>query len=88
MTLIKTLAEAWARDGIRVNGIAPGYVATKLTEVTFSNEKRYENSLNNIPLRRWGSPEDMGEVCCFLSSEEASYVTGQMLTVDGGMSLS
>ena len=88
LTLIKTLAEAWARDGIRVNGIAPGYVATKLTEVTFGNEKRYENSLKSIPLRRWGSPEDMGEVCCFLSSEEASYVTGQMLTVDGGMSLS
>ena len=88
LTLIKTLAEAWARDGIRVNGIAPGYVATKLTEVTFGNEKRYKNSLKSIPLRRWGSPEDMGEVCCFLSSEEASYVTGQMLTVDGGMSLS
>ena len=61
---------------------------TKLTEVTFGNEKRYKNSLKSIPLRRWGSPEDMGEVCCFLSSEEASYVTGQMLTVDGGMSLS
>jgi 3-oxoacyl-[acyl-carrier protein] reductase len=88
LTLIKTLAEAWARDGIRVNGIAPGYVATKLTEVTFKNEKRYENSLKDIPLRRWGSPKDMGDVCCFLSSDSASYVTGQMLTVDGGMSLS
>ena len=44
LTLIKTLAEAWAINGIRVNGIAPGYVATKLTEVTFGNEKRYENS--------------------------------------------
>ena len=59
LTLIKTLAEAWAINGIRVNGIAPGYVATKLTEVTFGNEKRYENSLKNIPLRRWGSPKDM-----------------------------
>ncbi|MDA8852015.1 SDR family oxidoreductase [Hyphomicrobiales bacterium] len=88
LTLIKTLAEAWAINGIRVNGIAPGYVATKLTEVTFGNEKRYENSLKNIPLRRWGSPKDMGEVCCFLCSEGASYVTGQMITVDGGMSLS
>ena len=88
LTLIKTLAEAWAINGIRVNGIAPGYVATKLTEVTFGNEKRYENSLKNIPLRRWGSPKDMGEVCCFLRSEGASYVTGQMITVDGGMSLS
>ena len=88
LTLIKTLAEAWAINGIRVNGIAPGYVATKLTEVTFGNEKRYENSLKNIPLRRWGSPKDMGEVCCFLCSEGASYITGQMITVDGGMSLS
>jgi len=88
LTLIKTLAEAWAKDGIRVNGIAPGYVATKLTEVTFKNEKRYENSIKSIPLRRWGYPHDMGEVCCFLSSEGASYVTGQMLSVDGGMSLS
>jgi 3-oxoacyl-[acyl-carrier protein] reductase len=88
LTLIKTLAEAWAINGIRVNGIAPGYVATKLTQITFGNEKRYENSLKNIPLRRWGSPKDMGEVCCFLCSEGASYVTGQMITVDGGMSLS
>ncbi len=88
LTLIKTLAEAWAIDGIRVNGIAPGYVATKLTEVTFGNEKRYKNTLKSIPLRRWGSPEDMGEVCCFLCSDGASYVTGQMITVDGGMGLS
>ena len=88
LTLIKTLAEAWAINGIRVNGIAPGYVATKLTEVTFGNEKRYENTLKNIPLKRWGSPKDMGEVCCFLCSEGASYVTGQMITVDGGMGLS
>lgn len=88
LTLIKTLAEAWAINGIRVNGIAPGYVATKLTKVTFGNEKRYENTLKNIPLKRWGSPKDMGEVCCFLCSEGASYVTGQMITVDGGMGLS
>ena len=45
LTLIKTLAEAWAINGIRVNGNAPGYVASKLTEVSFGNEKRYENSL-------------------------------------------
>jgi 3-oxoacyl-[acyl-carrier protein] reductase len=56
--------------------------------VTFGNEKRYKNTLKSIPLRRWGSPEDMGEVCCFLCSDGASYVTGQMITVDGGMGLS
>lgn len=87
LTLIKTLAEAWAEDKIRVNGIAPGFVATKLTEVTYKNEERYEGTLQRIPLGRWGKPEDMGELACFLCSDKASYITGQMITVDGGMGL-
>ena len=87
LTLIKTLGEAWAEDSIRVNGIAPGFVATKLTSVTYENEKRYEDTLKRIPLKRWGTPEDMGELACFLCSSLASYITGQMITVDGGMSL-
>jgi len=87
LTLIKTLGEAWAEDSIRVNGIAPGFVATKLTSVTYENEKRYEDTLKRIPLKRWGKPEDMGELACFLCSSLAGYITGQMITVDGGMSL-
>ena len=87
LTLIKTLGEAWAENNIRVNGIAPGFVATKLTSVTYENEKRYQETLNRIPLRRWGTPSDMGELACFLCSDLASYITGQMITVDGGMSL-
>ncbi|MEC7830501.1 MAG: SDR family oxidoreductase [Pseudomonadota bacterium] len=87
LTLIKTLGEAWAENKIRVNGIAPGFVATKLTSVTYKNEKRYEDSLKRIPLGRWGTPEDMGELACFLCSNKASYITGQMITVDGGMGL-
>ena len=87
LTLIKTLAEAWAENNIRVNGIAPGFVATKLTEVTYKNEKRYEDTLQSIPLGRWGTPNDMGELACFLCSSGASYITGQMITSDGGMSL-
>ena len=87
MTLIKTLGEAWAENDIRVNGIAPGFVATKLTAVTYENEKSYEATLKRIPLKRWGPPEDMGELACFLCSNLASYITGQMITVDGGMSL-
>ena len=87
LTLIKTLAEAWAEKNIRVNGIAPGFVATKLTEVTYKNEKRYEDTLQSIPLGRWGTPNDMGELACFLCSSGASYITGQMITSDGGMSL-
>ena len=85
--MIKTLAEAWAENNIRVNGIAPGFVATKLTEVTYKNEKRYEDTLRRIPLGRWGTPNDMGELACFLCSQGASYITGQMITSDGGMSL-
>lgn len=88
LTLVKTLAEAWAREGIRVNGIAPGYVASKLTEVTFKDKNRYESSLKNIPLARWGEAEDIGHTACFLASSKASYITGQMITVDGGLGLS
>ena len=88
LTLVKTLAEAWAREGIRVNGIAPGLVATKLTEVTFKDKNRYASSLKNIPLARWGEPEDIGHAACFLASEKAGYITGQMITVDGGLGLS
>jgi 3-oxoacyl-[acyl-carrier protein] reductase len=88
VTLTKTLAEAWATDGIRVNGIAPGLVATKITKVTWNHPRRYEDSLNEIPLHRWGTPEEMGGVTLFLASPLSSYVTGQMIIVDGGMSLS
>lgn len=88
LTLGKTLAEAWATDGIRVNGIAPGLVATKITRVTWDHPRRYEDSFRKIPLQRWGTPEDMGGAALFLASPLASYITGQMLLVDGGMSLS
>jgi 3-oxoacyl-[acyl-carrier protein] reductase len=88
LTLTKTLGEAWATDGIRVNGIAPGLIDTKLTKVTRDHPRRYEDSLAQIPLRRWGTPEDMGGVALFLASPLAAYVTGQMIVADGGMSLS
>ncbi len=88
LTLTKTLAEAWAGDGIRVNGIAPGFVDTKITKVTRDNEQRYQGTLAAIPLKRWGTPADMGHVALFLASPMAAYMTGQMLLVDGGMGLS
>jgi 3-oxoacyl-[acyl-carrier protein] reductase len=87
-TLTMTLGEAWARDGIRVNGIAPGLIITKITKVTWDHPRRYEDSLENIPLRRWGTPEEMGGIALFLASPLSSYMTGQMLLVDGGMGLS
>ena len=87
-SLVKSLGEAWARDGVRVNGIAPGLVPTKLTTVTTENDKRREASLRSIPLRRMGTPDDMAGAALFLASPLASYVIGQTITVDGGLTLS
>lgn len=85
--LTRTLAEAWAGDGIRVNGIAPGLVDTKLTKVTTENPERLNASLQGIPLRRLGTPEDMAGVALFLASPLAAYVVGQTIPVDGGLIL-
>jgi 3-oxoacyl-[acyl-carrier protein] reductase len=85
--LTMTLAEAWAPE-IRVNGIAPGYVDTRMTKVTRDHPGRYEATLAKIPLKRWGTPEEMGGVALFLASDLASYITGQTLIADGGKILS
>ena len=88
LTLTKSLAQLWARHGVRVNGVAPGFVRTKLTEAQHANRETYEASLRAIPLGRWGEPEEMGGAVLFLASPLASYVTGQMILVDGGVTLS
>lgn len=87
VTLTKSLAQAWARDDIRVNGIAPGFVATKLTERSFEDEAVYESTVKRIPMKRWGEAEEIGDAVLFFASPMASYVTGQMLLVDGGITL-
>jgi len=87
ISLTKTLGQAWARDGIRVNGLAPGLVPTKLTAVTTENEKRMQGALRSIPLRRAGTPEDMAGVVLFLASPLAAYVQGQTIVADGGITL-
>jgi 3-oxoacyl-[acyl-carrier protein] reductase len=85
--LTRTLGEAWAEDGIRVNGIAPGLVDTKMTKVTTSNPKRLEGALSRIPLRRLGTPADMAGAALFLASPLSSYIVGQTIVVDGGLIL-
>jgi 3-oxoacyl-[acyl-carrier protein] reductase len=87
MGLTRTLGEAWAADGIRVNGIAPGLVDTKMTRVTTSNPKRLEGAIERIPLKRLGTPADMAGAALFLASPLASYVVGQTIIVDGGLIL-
>lgn len=86
-SLVGSLAQAWAKDGIRVNGIAPGFVPTKMTRITTENDARREGAIARIPLRRMGTPQDMAGAALFLASPLAAYVTGQLLIVDGGLSL-
>jgi 3-oxoacyl-[acyl-carrier protein] reductase len=85
--LTKTLGAAWIGEGIRVNGIAPGLVETKLTRVTTENPKRLARALATIPARRLGTPADMAGVALFLASPLAAYVVGQTIIADGGMTL-
>lgn len=85
--LTRTLAQAWAADGIRVNGIAPGLVDTKLTKVTTEHPERLAAALERVPLGRLGTPEDMAGVALFLASPLAAYVIGQTIVVDGGLVL-
>ena len=87
VSLTKTLGKAWAPEGIRVNGLAPGLVDTKLTKVTTENPKRLEGALRAIPVGRMGLPGDMAGAAIFLASPLAAYVCGQTLIVDGGLSL-
>lgn len=87
VSLTKTLGQAWAPEGIRVNGLAPGLVDTKLTKVTTQNPKRLEGALRAIPVGRMGLPDDMAGAAIFLASPLAAYVCGQTLIVDGGLSL-
>jgi 3-oxoacyl-[acyl-carrier protein] reductase len=85
--LVRTLAQAWADDGIRVNGIAPGLVDTKLTKVTTENPQRLAGALASIPMRRLGTPADMAGAALFLASPLSAYVLGQTIVVDGGLLL-
>ena len=83
LELTQTLAVAWAPFGIRVNGIAPGWIETKLTGY-WREEERDRQILERTPMGRWGRPEEMAGAALFLASEAASFVTGITLPVDGG----
>ena len=82
--LTKALANEWAPKGIQVNAIAPGYFSTTNTEVLQADETRNRQILERIPAARWGQPQDLAGAALFLSSAASNYVTGTILTVDGG----
>ncbi len=82
--LTRALATDFAVDGIRVNALAPGYVATEMTAVSFADPAMHEDRRRHTMLGRWGNPDDMVGAAVFLASSASAYITGQELFVDGG----
>lgn len=82
--LTKSLAIAYAAEGIRVNAIAPGWIATRLTGTLQADAERSASIVARTPLARWGTPQDIGGPVLFLASPAAAFVTGVVLPVDGG----
>lgn len=82
--LTKLLANEWAKHGINVNAIAPGYFATNNTDALRADEKRNTEILGRIPAGRWGQPSDLAGAAVFLASGASDYVHGTILAVDGG----
>jgi 2-dehydro-3-deoxy-D-gluconate 5-dehydrogenase len=82
--ITKALANEWARHGVNVNAIAPGYMATDNTQALRDDETRSREILGRIPAQRWGSPEDLAGAAVFLASPASDYVNGHVLVVDGG----
>lgn len=83
--MTKMLAIEWAKHGIRVNAIAPGTTETESRAPSLADPQRREMMLNRIPLRQFGSAEDMAAAVCYLASPQAAYITGQTLVLDGGL---
>ncbi|MCA6396488.1 MAG: SDR family oxidoreductase, partial [Cytophagales bacterium] len=80
-------AAEWAKDGIRVNTVSPWYIQTPLTESVLSQPERLEKILARTPMNRVGQPEEVSSLVAYLSMDNASYITGQNIMVDGGMSV-
>jgi 2-deoxy-D-gluconate 3-dehydrogenase len=78
------MANEWAKYGIRVNAIGPGYFITDVTQPLIDDKDRYAAITSRIPLGRWGNPEDLGGIAVFLASDASDYLTGQIIFVDGG----
>ena len=84
--LTKSLAVEYAKKNIQINALAPGFCKTSYFEKFKENTKLYDFTLSRIPMNRWGSSKEVADVCVFLASSMSSYITGEVLKVDGGWS--
>jgi 2-dehydro-3-deoxy-D-gluconate 5-dehydrogenase len=82
--LTRAFANEWAKYGVQVNAIAPGYIATNNTQALREDTERNASILDRIPTGRWGEPDDLAGAAIFLASSASDYVTGHTLNVDGG----
>jgi glucose 1-dehydrogenase len=85
--LTRTLALEYAERGIRVNGVGPGATVTPINRAWIDDPVKREMVESHIPMRRAGTSDEMAGVCCFLASDDAAYITGQTIFVDGGLTL-
>ena len=85
--MTRSLAVAWAKRGVRVNSIAPGWVETRISEKARTDETRAAAIAARIPMGRWAKPSEVASVVKFLISPDAGYITGAMIPVDGGYSV-
>lgn len=83
----RAVADQWARDGVRVNLVAPGFIETRMTAGVRGDERKSSNLLRAIPLKRFGTPPEVASAVQFLASPLAAYITGQSIVVDGGLML-
>jgi NAD(P)-dependent dehydrogenase (short-subunit alcohol dehydrogenase family) len=83
-SMVRALAVELARHQIRVNSILPGWIATEMTERSFSNEKFARAVLPRVPARRWGTVDDFGGIAVYLASDASRYTTGEQFLIDGG----
>jgi 3-oxoacyl-[acyl-carrier protein] reductase len=84
--MMHPIAAEMARHGITVNAVSPGYISTEMLEAV--DAEGLEEALRLVPMRRYGKPEEIAAAMAFLASDDATYITGQTLRVNGGMSMS
>jgi NAD(P)-dependent dehydrogenase (short-subunit alcohol dehydrogenase family) len=88
VALTRSLAASWAKDGIRCNAVAPGWIKTNMSRVMWEDPELADPVSVRTPMARWGDPQELGDVIGFLCAEESRFVTGVLIPVDGGYSIS